>query len=1343
MALKDSLKPKVASLSVGLMVGTSILSPMVSAETVGANNVQNAPQEVQKAEGNKATPQPNTEAEKQAKEKAEQERKAKEEQVKKDQAKKEQADKERAEAEKQVQAQAKADQDRKAQEELKAKEQAEKQKAEQEAQKKQDEEALKQAKQDGENKAKEILDVEGDFVSNDAENVLGGVAKPSVRSVASSGRGFLGSRGLAGFSPYDFPNPSGWNAIKGDNDQFNPEGGNNISYNVYTENTGGKDGLRVGTDRFSGHSTQRYLTFDGFAIQKGYSNQYPSNQRTYIGVVDANGNEKYYSTDVLEGTDATRDFTYGYNTQYQPRQCRDDEYNKWSDSDCTMNYKGAGFKAHIPLDDLFGDVKPNDAPKSWKIKIYHMVKGNGGSGSPHYVWNWVKTPLNKQDLGKYTSFNEATGMIDFASGRGSNKAQANTPDHIRRTAPASTSGDCPVGSDCRYFKMGVDYPILDVDQNRTVVWYKYGRQWNEPHDAWGQSQYFQVTGNPATITFHPDPNLEPVKDAELRTKYVFKGTGGLYEEFTENAVRGKKYDRSEAYNKAGGQTESEYYPDVFDKYKKKVYVNDKSSQGNDGFVFVNQDQKISKVAQMDKTEEFVFKGEMNKNPYAKGGVWDRVSPVLNTSYDAKNPLVLKDNTGAGFHNTGGNVPTRYFDTPVIVQYIDKDSGQLITETPTRVIPYGKVTVAPVPTGILQSGGSKYLNLPENKAVTVDSGYAHPGNEAPKPVIVKYYYKLGKPDPSDVGQYENPAKLNGTRVQFDWFLEKPTPDSKSILAVENNLGAKMTDNFYAVRNVRKEVYTEDKNPKLSIIDEKTKQGFPIIADDKDGDGNSDARSSNAPITGYPNVTDVKNESRKDFEPNELKGRNLKYNYEFEGTNYYYNKHVCTWYDNAYDIDGNKTEDIICVEWTFKDRIPVWDDNRYNLGIDPWSAKKIGSAFIKAGTTDTVDHKYGEELKFGDDKTTSAKIAFDFKVLFEDYDWGSRQFQSVAGLGGKTIEKFKADDNLLFNQYEPKNGVATLPTQQGVNVGGDLQYIAGTTPSKKEKSGLGKQNVSYDTKLVYVDKDGKRTSDKSKDVDGRPNNGVSGFYVGDVDKNLKEQLNVVKTNGSVEKDRKGDKANFFKMPVSVYYGGANGSWDTFKVRTSDDYYLLNSTGYQFTRPAFAKESDYAVAKNKTALTDLGKKSYEKEFGVKPTNQDTVIGGDKTSSKYYMPIEEDTKGDGKYAFKKMNPNEIQDMELTVGSLGLNDVVINVPFKFQYDKYLVGSTLERDKDGKDVVYVAEQNEAISKGVNYGNGYKVSSNDINKANNQVNKVKDVKVNTYREGSSNPLRSALDFLGIK
>lgn len=1353
MALKDSLKPKVASLSVGLMLGTSILSPIVQAETLSTGSVQNVPQEVQKGEDTEAKlkmeaearvkaqeQKAKAEAEKQEREKAEKAKAEQERQLQEEHAKKEQADKERAEAEKQ--AKEKAEQERKAQAEQKAKEKAdadakaeqervEKEKAKEaelEAQKKADEEALKQAKEIEEKDLKEMLDIEGDFFNggealpDHLKNPVHTVIFPRYYSFMASPRAFSAYSNPR-FTPYDVPNPSGWGAVHGDNDQFNPQGGNNLSYNVYTEDAGNKEGLKVVQEKFPGKMSQRYLTFSGFAIQKGYSNHYEHNQRTYIGLVNSKGEEKFYSTEVQSSTDATRDFTYGYGTKYQPRQCRDDEYNQWSDEGCTMNYKGVGFKAHIPLDDLFGDAKRGNYERSYKVKIYHMVKGNGGSGSPHFVWNWVKVPINKLDLGSYTSFNEATGVIDFKSGRGTNSAQVNTPDHIRRTAPASAGGDCPIGTPCRYFKQGVNYPIIGTDQTRTVVWYKYGKQGNEPNDSWGQSQYFKLTGEPATITFRTNSDLEPVKDAKVKVKYVFKGSGQLYKEELHNAVRGKKYELSVPRNTDLGTVRSNEYVDTMEKYGKGVYGKDSFvTDGNGGVAFVNQTQNYTIVPDTEKVEEATFYVEKNENP---NRTWD--SRVM---YDStySEPLLFKNNEGTGYLRSGVS-EVRYFDTPVLVQYIDADTKEVIREVGTRVIPYGSITLAPVPSGKYFGGGTSYLSMPENKEVTVKSGYVHPGNEAPKQVVVKYYYKKAKPDPSDIVDNHEDIPTY-TNVNYSWFLEKETSESKSKLVVQSLLANKFTDSFYAVRNVQKVVETADDKEHKGIINEKTKDGFQIIADDRNGDGRSDATSGGQAVNGVPNVKDINLDSKKEFEPNDLKGRKLSYKYELEGTHTYYNRYVCTWYDNVYDKDGNKTEDTVCVSWSFVERIPLWGDGTDKVSLSYWDKQKIRKQKIQLANTLDVDHKYGEDVQFQQKKinlTTGRNARMHF---------GSVDTVSIISVKSEANEEFNGSGVLLFNQYPTKERVAVFPTQQPIDIGGTIYYKQKDTLGDKSYGGLTKDQISYDRNMLYVDKNGNRTKDKSKDVDGRANNGVSGFYVGDVDKNLKEQLHVVKTQGSPEKDRKGDKANFFKLPVSV--SGTNGQ---FTVRTSDDYYVFSKTGFQFAYPKLAYTSDYPASDIRVERANYAKKEYEKAFGVK--TDDNIVNHTQPSSKYYMPIAVDTKGDAKYGFTQMKPNEIQETELTIGSLGLNDVVINIPFKFKFDSYLVGSTMDRDKDGKDVVYVAEQNEGISKKVNYDQGYTVRSKDMEKVQNSVGNVEDVKVNTFRNGNTDGLRKALRDVGIR
>ncbi|WP_416493824.1 hypothetical protein, partial [Bacillus mycoides] len=67
----------------------------------------------------------------------------------------------------------------------------------------------------------------------------------------------------------------------------------------------------------------------------------------------------------------------------------------------------------------------------------------------------------------------------------------------------------------------------------------------------------------------------------------------------------------------------------------------------------------------------------------------------------------------------------------------------------------------------------------------------------------------------------------------------------------------------------------------------------------------------------------------------------------------------------------------------------------------------------------------------------------------------------------------------------------------------------------------------------------------------------------------------------------------------------------------------------------------------------------------------------------------------------------ELLIGSVGLNDVIIQVTYPFTFKQYLVGSGLDKTKDGQEAVYVNEQNETIKKGVKYDHTVKVGSDEL------------------------------------
>lgn len=1326
MALKDKLRPNIAALSVGLILGSSFLQPLASAESIKVQDTPKVNEVSESAPSPAVNDKTQEDAEKARKEAEEKARKEAEEKAKQEADAKAKADEK---AKQEADAKAKADEKAKQEADAKAKADAvNKEKAEKEAQEKAEKEAIEKAKKEAEEKAKkdkaekaaedeqfkEEIDIPGALRSSFLISPRFLAPAPVVQSA-----------GLNWYSPFDVP--TNWNLIKGDASQFNPEGGHNISYNIYAEKKNNRPGIEIEKRKLGNAMSQRYLTFEGFAIQKGYNNEYPDNNRTYFIMENTKtGESKTYAADVLENSDATRDFTWSYGTSRQPRQCYDNEFNKWSDDDCTMTYKGVGFKAYIPLDDLFGNAKMNDEPSSWKMKIVHGVFGNRGKGGSQYVWTWVTTPINMLDLGKYTSREGATGMLDFASGRGRNSATPNTGDHIRRDSPAGEAV-CSRDSNCRYFKTGVDYPILDSDQSRTVIWYKYGARAGEGQDAWGQSQYFHVTGETAMLTFKPDKNAIPDKDAEVQTVYSTSDSGYYFDSFTEKFKRGEQVSRSVEYNKQGGKTESDFYEDVQRLYGKKVYYR-KTSLGD--YVFLNQVQNRTAKAEDEKLNQLRFVMHEDKNSVA------RDEP---TNVDKNDKTVIK----SGGDSVGDSTKVRFYDRDVRIEYIDKDTGKIIDTKHTKVIPYGKVTIVPKPTGALKDeNGNPYINWEYNREETVESLYKHPGDDGLAYKVIKYYYKASKPDPSTNGHVDGEL-MTGT-ADFTWNLFKQSDKEKSKLELHNKLDPKYSTKVFAVRNVKKVIETantknNDKNkdyiPDFDYVageNEKADDGmkYHLIAEDKTPKGKvymsrkNRAGSANggAAYADFPEIDDIRPDLKKiEDDPNVYKdasnkdytGRNLYYGYQFEATNSYYDHYVCSYWDEMKDEKGNplSPRQWACEGWSFDERIPLWGDgtDKYTPPAGRW----IDTQKVAYQAEVELDHVYGTEHVF---RKGDQKLEYPVGRQSKVYRTNPNDYKTDKEDKTLATEKFIADKAL----FDADNPSKELQTQAAIDVGGTLKYENSINKMGiADNGGLGEE-ISYDRGLIYKGKYG-RTGAAWDDADGRPNNGTSGYYVQDVDKNLKESLVVNTDKDAIDYD-KHHALGFYKLPI-VIEGKGGGKFD---IKTMNDYRVMKNSGFQVESKKGASADD---------VNRQAREEYRDFNGVEATDSDLVLDASKRSSKYYLPLDVDTAVEGKKDLPSMNmkvKSKWQN-ELLIGSVGLNDVIIQVTYPFTFKQYLVGSGLDKAKDGKDAVYVNEQNEAIVKGVNYTHMVKIEDDELKGAIGRIKRSDTVKVNTFREANSKGL----------
>lgn len=650
------------------------------------------------------------------------------------------------------------------------------------------------------------------------------------------------SKGLADFSPYDTGDTSQWLKNRGYVFKYPAEGGNNISYNVYTEAKQSKEGLKIINEQFGDQPRQDFFTFTGFAIQQGYNNHYANTSRTYLVLSNADtGERKYFATDVLEKTTATTDFTYNRLVGNVPRGCTDNEFNKYVE-DCTMKYEGVGFRAYIPLDDLFGEVKPEDGEQSWKVSLVHSIKGQKGARAPHFVWTPMVVPIAAIDLGEYEN-EYSSGTLDFASGYDKIVQTTYVDDHVRRDSP-NGRGLSPLGSATRYFKQSTQYPVLGSDQNGTVVWYKYGKKGKEAQDSWGNSQYFSTDGQQAMLTYKPNM----VKLTTTYTDTPASGDNKLLLSVDEKITKDKKITRSVPYNLKGGKTESAYYADVYSLKNKKIYYY--KIKGSN-YVFYSQEQNHTIKA--DKDTKINFNMRLDRN------------------YNASKPSKDTDvNTGGG-GDTGTTPNIRYYDKPVKIEHIDRKTGTVIDTQQSKVIPLGTVIYKPAPNGTYMNGeGKSYVGVPENKDVTVTNPYLHPGQvEPPAETVIKFYYDVSNTD--YVG--------SGDNAIFNWNLFKTSTKSKSQIQLRNIIDTGDASNaYYAYRDAVKSI--------TIVGGEEYEQQTPYHKE----------------YLGGVSAGQISRDFRKTYnDPNYLKGKQVNYKFKLQVTNTSYDYYECSGYSK--DDDGN--------------------------------------------------------------------------------------------------------------------------------------------------------------------------------------------------------------------------------------------------------------------------------------------------------------------------------------------------------------------------------------------------------------------------------------------------------
>lgn len=123
------------------------------------------------------------------------------------------------------------------------------------------------------------------------------------------------------------------------------------------------------------------LTFEGWSALIGRYHHDRYNQATYIGAVNVNNEKerKIYKAEMLLNTHAATkekgknsDIFYDHGSTIKWCPESRSSVNK-EQTECNMEYKHVGFKAHLPLDELFPSTKEN---KEWKLYIIKNINGH-------------------------------------------------------------------------------------------------------------------------------------------------------------------------------------------------------------------------------------------------------------------------------------------------------------------------------------------------------------------------------------------------------------------------------------------------------------------------------------------------------------------------------------------------------------------------------------------------------------------------------------------------------------------------------------------------------------------------------------------------------------------------------------------------------------------------------------------------------------------------------------------------------------------------------------------------------------------------------------------------------
>lgn len=306
-----------------------------------------------------------------------------------------------------------------------------------------------------------------------------------------------------GYTPYDVSSDAWakrW-SIKG-NKGASDTSGRKLVYDIYSGSSGNqyKKKWEIQERQFGNHPKQKYLVFRGWAALQGYHHHTKENQATYILLYNPQTKqEKMYKAE-MSNLDASEDMEYGRalsddKTIYNP--CAPDAFNKKSDT-CNMYYKYVGFKAWIPLQDIF----PQDKNTEWVAYIVKNVEG-------HVVYDELRLPFT------FSKLSHNSGEISLSSDIDNDKLIMNSEGVIRRAKPR-VNNPAETG---KYFEKNKMYTKIDQDESAgTAIWYGVRSPEDNNKKRWSSSPFWTFGGSQAVLRYQvtkkkcPDGTVVGIKE---------------------------------------------------------------------------------------------------------------------------------------------------------------------------------------------------------------------------------------------------------------------------------------------------------------------------------------------------------------------------------------------------------------------------------------------------------------------------------------------------------------------------------------------------------------------------------------------------------------------------------------------------------------------------------------------------------------------------------------------------------------------------------------------------------------------------------------------------------------